>query len=97
MRMEKTKVGRKHRKYDQGFKEEALRMVRHGQSVATVAKALGISENLLYNWRSSHQSGLSASDATSQSELEQLRKQLRVAETERDILKKALFIFGRST
>lgn len=96
MRMEKTKVGRKHRKYDQGFKEEALRMVHHGQSVPAVAKALGISENLLYNWRSAHQSGLSASDAGSQSELEQLRKQLRAVETERDILKKALLIFGRS-
>jgi len=54
MRMEKAKVGRKHRKYDQGFKEESLRMVRHGQSVAAVAKALGISENRLYNWRSAH-------------------------------------------
>jgi len=52
--MEKAKVGRKHRKYDQGFKEESLRMVRHGQSLAAVAKALGISENRLYNWRSAH-------------------------------------------
>jgi transposase-like protein len=40
---------------------------------------------------------LSASDAAAQTEIEQMRKQLQVVETERDILKKALLIFGRGT
>lgn len=95
--MEKTIIKRKYGKYDDKFKEEAIRMVQNGRSVPEVARTLGIGENLLYRWRSEHQSTLSSADSTAQSEIEQLRKQLRTVETERDILKKALLIFGRGT
>jgi transposase len=88
---------KKHRKYDSDFKREALRQVSNGRSVPEVAKSLGIAENLLYNWRSQHSGQLSAVAASSQSEVEQLRKQLKAVETERDILKKALHIVGRMT
>ena len=87
----------KRRKYDKGFKDEALKMVSNGRSVPDVARAIGIGENLLYKWRTEHQASLPTSDAVVQAENEQLRKQLRAAETERDILKKALLIFGRGT
>lgn len=95
--MEKRVVKLKRRKYDKGFKDEALKMVSNGRSVPEVARAIGIGENLLYKWRTEHQSNLSSADATAQTEIEQLRKQLRAVETERDILKKALLIFGRGT
>jgi transposase len=95
--MEKRVVKIKRRKYDKGFEEEALRMVANGRSVPEVARTIGIGENLLYKWRTEHQATLSASDAAAQTEIEQMRKQLRVVETERDILKKALLIFGRGT
>jgi transposase-like protein len=39
------------RKYDDEFKQQALAMVRNGQSVRSVAEALGISENLLHQWK----------------------------------------------
>jgi transposase-like protein len=39
------------RKYDEEFKQQALMMVRNGQSVRLVAEALGISENLLHQWK----------------------------------------------
>ena len=49
--MEK-KIGKtRHRKYDAQFKEEALKQIENGQSVSSVAQALGISEALLYQWR----------------------------------------------
>ena len=35
------------RKYDEGFKTEALQMVTAGRSAADVARSLGIGENLL--------------------------------------------------
>lgn len=95
--MEKTTTKRKHRKYDSSFKEEALRMIGNGRSVPDVAKALGIGENLLYNWRADQKSKLPVSEASERNEVEQLRKQVRALETERDILKKALLIFGRGT
>lgn len=95
--MEKRAIKLKRRKYDKGFKDEALKMVSNGRSVPDVARAIGIGENLLYKWRTEHQCSLSTSDATAQTETELLRKQLRATETERDILKKALLIFGRGT
>lgn len=69
----------------------------NGRSIPDVAKSLGIAENLLYNWRSQQKSQMSTFDEHTASELEQLRKQLKAVETERDILKKALYIVGRIT
>ncbi len=46
-----TKVKMVRRKYDEGFKTEALRMVTNGRSVPDVARSLGISENILYKWQ----------------------------------------------
>ncbi|HNM27246.1 MAG TPA: transposase [Saprospiraceae bacterium] len=85
------------RKYDEGFKTEALRLVTGGRSAAEVARSLGISENLLYKWRAEQKSAYSAEESSRDAEIESLRKALRQVETERDILKKALAIFGRMT
>jgi transposase len=86
-----TKSAKTRRKYDDAFKQQALQMLRLGQSVPTVAQALGISQGVLYKWKQA-----TRASATDQ-ELEQLRKQLKQVETERDILKKALSIFCRPT
>lgn len=85
------------RKYDEGFKTEALGMVNGGRSVPDVARSLGMSENLLYKWRGEQKASFSPAELSWDAELEQLRKQLRQVEMERDILKKALAIFGRTT
>jgi transposase len=96
--MEKQKkIKSVRRKYDEGFKSEALRMVNGGRSVPDVARSLGMSENLLYKWRTEQKSSYSPEESGRDAELEQLRKQLRQVEMERDILKKALAIFGRTT
>jgi transposase len=95
--MEKSIKSVKHRKYDQGFKDEALRMVSSGRSVPEVARVLGIGENVLYNWRASEKAKMPVEEKAEKAELEQLRKQVKSLETERDILKKALLIFGRGT
>ena len=89
--MEKKKQPRK---YDNQFKEEALRQVANGQSVASVARSLEISEALLYQWR--HRSK-GSDEVTVNDQVEGLRKQVKQLEAERDILKKALSIFSRPT
>jgi len=90
--MEK-KSRKRQRKYDAQFKQEALRQIENGQSVASVAQALGVSEALLYQWR---QRSREENPERSQ-EVEALRKQIKQLEMERDILKKALTIFGRNS
>ena len=80
------------RKYDDEFKREAVRKIHDGQSVASVARELGCAESLLHRWK---RDALEAS-SDSEKEVIALRKKLREVEMERDILKKAALIFGRS-
>ena len=88
-----NKIKRSHRKYDLQFKSEAVNQVKSGRSVPSVAKALGISDVLLYQWV---RTSSSTSDEVSSKETDDLRKQVKQLETERDILKKALAIFSRA-
>ena len=73
MNMEKP-IKRRHRKYDAQFKEGALKQIEHGQSVSSVARALGISEALLYQWRQRRQS---AGSHGSSDQVKELLKQVK--------------------
>ena len=84
---------RRKRKYDEEFKRQALAMVRSGQTARSVAEALGISENLIHRWKRASRTELPATEQ----EVEQLRRQQKQVEMERDILKKALSIFSRQS
>ncbi len=95
--MDKQIIKKKHRKYDAGFKQEALSLVQAGRSVADVSRSLGIGENLLYKWRNEAKIGAGAAELQESTELALLRKQVRQLEQERDILKKALIIFSQKT
>jgi len=53
---------------------------------------LGVSEALPYKWKK----GAVESASDSEREIIELKKRLREVEMERDILKKAALIFGRS-
>ena len=84
----------KRRQFDAEFKASAIQMVQNGRSVAEVSRALGIRENLLHKWRSGART---APPLEEQTEIERLRRQVKQLELERDILKKALSIFSRTT
>ncbi len=86
-----NKTTKTRRKYDDAFKQQALQLIRLGQSVPTVAQSLGIGEGVLYKWKQAQR------PAAQEQEFEQLRLKLKQVETERDILKKALSIFSRQT
>lgn len=79
------------RKYDDEFKREAVRKVLDGQSVASVARELGVSTAQLHAWKKQRMEV--ASDV--ERENLELKRRLREVEMERDILKKAAIIFGR--
>jgi len=81
------------RKYDDEFKQQALLMIRNGQSARSVANSLGVSESLLHKWKQSRRD----EQTELEKENEQLRLRLRAIETERDILKKAISIFSRAS
>ncbi len=81
------------RKYDEQFKQQAVKKIIDGQSVASLARELGVAESLLHKWKRAKIS--SASNA--EREVIELKKRLRETEMERDILKKAALIFGRGS
>ena len=85
------------RKFDADFKTEALRMVAEGQSVSAVARSLNVSEKLLARWKSQQKNQMGKQRADQTDEVARLKSQLRRVEMERDILKKALVIFGQPT
>lgn len=85
------------RKFDQEFKTEALRMVAEGQSASAVARSLNVSQKLIYRWKDQQKNQVGKEKASRTDELDQLKAQLKRVEMERDILKKALIIFGQPT
>jgi transposase len=87
---------RRGRKYDQNFKQQVLQKVHGGQSVASVARELGISEGIIYQWKEKMDNHDNNRVSDLEKEVVQLRQQLRQAEMERDILKKATAIFAKS-
>jgi transposase len=79
------------KKFDEEFKRSAVKKVFDGQSVASVARELGVGEGLLHKWKKRK---IESSSDLERENLE-LKKRLREVEMERDILKKAALIFGR--
>ena len=92
--------GVKKKRFDRDFKISAVKMVtQEGHKASEVARSLGIHANQLYNWkRKFSDNGEKAFPGKGHlTEISALRKQLREVEMERDILKKAVGIFSKTT
>lgn len=86
------------RKYDDEFKQQAVKKVFDGQSAASVSRELGVSESLVHKWK--HQvvkNNRNAGADEQDKELLTLKKRVRELEQENEILKKAAIIFGRGS
>ena len=90
------------RQYDEEFKKMAVELSVAKGSLKETAIELGITPQILTRWR--REKVASPSTNTSgrtqlsqeQQEIQRLKKELKQAELERDILKKAVGIFSRS-
>jgi len=90
----------KKRRFDRDFKMSAVKMVTEGgHKAAEVARSLGIHPNVLYTWkrRYSNNGDKAFPGKGHLTELTALRRKLREVEMERDILKKAVGIFSKTT
>ncbi len=85
-------------KYDEAFRKSAIALVETGQTVAQVARDLGVPAKRLYIWRKHYGSVASThgNATTNLDEVTRLRRELARAQAELEILKKAVFIFSQT-
>ena len=91
------------RKYDKEFKLMAVNLCDTGKTAKEVANELGIRSDLISRWRREYDqykegsfSGHGNENMTDeQKENVKLKKELREAQLDRDILKKAISIFSK--
>ena len=88
-------------RYTLEFKQEAVRLVESGQSIAAAARSVGVVEQTLFNWvkaqRQGRLKGTTSRQAVSaeQMEISRLRAELARVKMERDILGKATAYFAK--
>jgi transposase len=89
------------RQYDEEFKKMAVELSEAKGSLKTTAEELGVTPQILTRWRRERvaaqgaPAGSRALVSQEQQEIVRLKKELKQAELERDILKKAVGIFSR--
>ena len=91
---------RRHTHYSTEFRAEAVRLAEtSGHSIRQVAMELGISNESLARWiRVAHDRPPGTPlDDDERAELVELRRRVRVLETEREILRKAAAFFAQET
>ena len=94
-------------KYSKEFKDSTVQLIiNNNESVVKVAQDLDINEKSLYNWVSAYKKAhdipkrsirISCSNESLEDENKRLRRELRIAKEERDILKKATAYFAKET
>lgn len=96
-------MSKPYRKYTEEFKREALQLLASSEkSMSAIECDLGITPGLLSRWRRKYQVNettqtLELSDvAAAEAEIRRLRRELAVAQEEREILKKAVTIFSKN-
>jgi transposase len=96
-RMPATPERATRREFTEEFRREAVQMMLDGHTASSVAERLGLSgTNLLYRWKREQLERTGPVATSLEARVRELEIQLHRVERERDILKKALAIFGRT-
>jgi transposase len=89
-------VRARRRVFTDEFRREAVQMMLDGHTAASVAQRLGLSgTNLLFRWKREQLERTGPVATSLEARVRELEMELHRVERERDILKKALIIFGR--
>jgi len=100
--MADSKPRRTRRSFTDDYKAGAVRLVLdEGKTVAAAARDLGLTESSLRNWveqaRADRTHGKAGLTTAEREELARLRKENRILQEEREILKKAAAFFAKQS
>src|SRR3954471_13036274 len=100
--MADSKSRRSRRSFTDDYKAGAVRLVlEEGKTVGAAARDLDLTESSLRNWveqaRADRTKGKTGLTTAEREELTRLRKELRVVQEEREILKKAAAFFAKQS
>ncbi len=91
-----SRRGASRRRFTEEFRRDAVQMLLDGHSAASVVERLGLScPTLLYRWKAQQLERSGPVASTLEDCVRELEAELLRVTRERDILKKALAIFGR--
>ena len=103
MKLEVSMATLTRRRFTDAFTSEAVRLTREsGRPVAPVARELGISDTVLYRWRTEQrqvesQGRTRQAVRTEQGELTRLKRDNETLRKERDVLRRAAACFARES
>ena len=80
------------KRYDQEFKNEAIRKYLAGQTIAGISRETGVNENVLHRWK---QQMVGSDNGEPDREKLAMCKRIMDLEMEVEVLKKAAIIFAR--
>ena len=84
------------REFTEEFKREAVQMLLDGHTAKSICERLGLSgTNVLYRWKQVYLERSGPVATSLEARVRELEVELQRVQRERDILKKALAIFGR--
>ena len=92
-------MARVKRHFSKEFKQEAVRLSYERENIKDLADELGIQVARIYKWRAAARTPESITTTVIKAEdqeIKKLRKQLKNAELELEILKKAVHIFSKN-
>lgn len=92
-------MAREKRQFSKEFKQEAVRLSHQRENIKELADELGIQAARICKWRTAARTpeiSITSVIKSEDQEIKKLRKQLKNAELELEILKKAVHIFSKS-
>ncbi len=95
-------MGKAKRVYSESFKEKAVNLSYQRKNIKELADELGIQVQRIYKWRASTRKEINLKSITNSKlqeelpEVKRLKKELKNAQLELEILKKAVHIFSKS-